>query len=118
MQFDLPIRRTYTAFVPAAVVDAYLGRVTPETRVTPPEPVVSSHLYHPLRLPDGRRLFQVETGRRYSSNDQPLIRDATGAPLVLREEPGIGSIVQVALSKDGTMRAVKLTVPVWADPFD
>jgi hypothetical protein len=82
-----------------------------------PDAVVAAHLYHPLCLPDGRRLYQIETNRRYSSNQLPIIRDPHNAPVVLHEELGVGSLVRLAIGDDGMMRAVQIMQAAWADPF-
>ena len=85
--------------------------------ITEPEVVVASHVFYPHRLPDGRQRFQIETSRRYSSNDLPMIRDASNKPIVLHEELGIGSIVRLAIGDNGLMRAIQIVQAVWADPF-
>jgi hypothetical protein len=84
--------------------------------ITDPEAVIAAHLFHPLQI-YGRSIYLVETSARYTSVRLPQIRDATGRPMVLHEELGVGSIVQIALAADGTMHAIKIVQPVWGDPF-
>jgi hypothetical protein len=86
-------------------------------QVTEPEAVLASHLFYPIRIYQ-QTVHQIETtSRRYSANTLPMLRDATGKPVVLTEEIGIGTIVQIALAADGTMNAVKIVKAVWSDPF-
>jgi hypothetical protein len=85
-------------------------------QVTEPEAVLASFLFYPIRL-YGRTIYQIETSRRYSSNELPMLRDATGKPVVLTEEIGIGSIVQIALASAGTMHAIKIVKAAYNDPF-
>jgi hypothetical protein len=85
--------------------------------ITPPEPVTASSLLHPIIWPNGRAIYRIETSRRYSANDMPLLRDAANKPMVLTEEVGIGSIVRLAIGDDGLLRAVQIMQAAYGDPF-
>jgi hypothetical protein len=79
--------------------------------VTKPEPVAASFAMLV------RTIFQIETSRHYSCNKPPMIRETSNAPVVLREEIGVGSIVRLAIGDDGLLRAVQIMQAVVDDPF-
>jgi hypothetical protein len=85
--------------------------------ITPPEAVLHSAVFNPVVWPHGPTYYLIETSRNHFSAKQPMMRDAAGKPMVITEELGVGTIVQIALGADGLMFAVKIVQAVWADPF-
>jgi hypothetical protein len=86
--------------------------------ITPPEAVLHSAVFNPVVWPNGPTYYMLETSRKFYAAKQPLIRDAAKQPMILTEELGIGTIVQIAIGADGLMTAVKIVRREWADPFD
>jgi hypothetical protein len=46
-----------------------------------------------------------------------LLRDAANKPMTLTEDVGIGSIVRLATTEDGLLRAVEVMQAAYDDPF-
>ncbi len=87
-------------------------------QITSPEAVVASFVFHPLTFPNGRTVYHLETmQQRFWSDTAPTLRDAGNNPLVLTEEVGVGSLVQIASRVDRAMRAIKVLAVAWDDPF-
>jgi hypothetical protein len=86
--------------------------------ITPSEAVLHSAVFNPVVWPHGPTYYLIETAtHRVGSVKQPMIRDATGKPLALIEELGVGTIMQIAIADDGMMVGIKIVQMNWADPF-
>jgi hypothetical protein len=88
----LTVPRGWDAFEPPPLMPRF-----PLPAIAPPEPVTASCLLHPIIWPNGRTINRIETSRRYSANDMPLVRDAANRPMTLADDIGFGSIVRLAI---------------------
>jgi hypothetical protein len=86
--------------------------------ITPPEAVLHSAVFNPVVWPHGPTYYLIKTKSGHvGSAKQPMIRDAANKPMVITEELGVGTIVQIAVGDDGMMRAIKIVEMAWDDPF-
>lgn len=87
------------------------------TEVIGPETVLAAYLRYPLTLPDGRRIYAVETPSGfYGANELPMLRDDRKRAVALDEELAAGSTVRLAL-RAGLLHGVQIIERAWADPF-
>lgn len=92
--------------------------MTTTNSITSPETVVVAHLHWPLQMPDGFKLYVIETEQeRYFATEAPLLRDVQGQRLTLDEELGPGSVVRCAVDRRGLIYAVQVVQQAYADPF-
>jgi hypothetical protein len=88
-------------------------------QIVGPDTLVESYLHDPIIWPpDGWKFYGVvmQSGGRYGSFKQPMLRDANNQPTTLQEELAPGSVVRLRVHGDELV-AVMIITAVWNDPF-
>jgi hypothetical protein len=89
----------------------------PPRSTTSPARVVAAHLRYPLRLADGRVLYELLTeGGRFHAGSPPEFCDAHGVPINPPAELAAGSVVRVSLVA-GLLHTVQVLQARYPNPF-